>query len=67
MTDEKLVEHKCEMHHSGLGGFTHITFDGEPDMFVHPDTFEGFYTTGKCIHCGKVMVTEQDLKKEKHD
>lgn len=65
MKEKSSEKCKHKLHNSGLFGETLITFDGEPDMFVHymgeNDCF-GFWTTGKCIHCGKQLLTKHDIE-----
>ncbi len=54
--------------HEGLS--ENVMIDSEPglEMFIVPGDkyFNGFWTTGKCIHCGKQMLTQEDIiKKQK--
>lgn len=56
----KIIE-KCEhkLHNSGLGEFSFIDYFGEPDMFFYEEPNQpgtGFYTTGKCTKCGKILI-----------
>lgn len=52
-----------KLHNSGLDKYCEPTFDGEPNMFLYypPNNpmSNGFWTTGKCVHCGEVMETEK--------